>query len=238
MNNTIVRHSLNLGLLGLAALVCTGCPNPQTYGTPRTTPAGKLSHSVAVEAIGISATDGETDEEVSATAPNLPTYTLRIGLADQLDMGVRAANMSSIGADLKWNFIKSEVFDMAIDPGFQFASLTVGEVSTTLIYSHVPLLLGINAGETLTIVPTVGVSHGFATTSVAQDSASGSTGLMARFGLGLDIRVGKRFALHPEFTALKIVDDESGDEGLIYFMGLGFNFGNLPNYGAGAPADE
>ena len=89
MNNTMVRHSLNLGLLGVAALVCTGCPNPNTYGTPRTTPSGKLSHSIAVEAVGISATDGATGEEVSATAPTLPTYTLRIGLADQLDMGIR-----------------------------------------------------------------------------------------------------------------------------------------------------
>lgn len=230
MNNKIAQVALK-GLLGASALMLTGCPNPNTYGTPRTTPAGKLSHSIAVEAIGISATDGATGEDVSATLPTAPTYTLRIGLADQLDMGVRASNMTMLGADLKWNFIKGDVFDMAIDPGLQFTSVTINDVSTTLYYLHAPLLFGINAGETLTIVPSVGVSYGASSATVEQDNASGSTGLMARFGVGFNIRVGRRFALHPEFTALQIVDDESGDEGLIYMLGLGFNFGNLPNYG-------
>src|SRR5262245_48053406 len=134
MNKSIAQVALNLGLLGSLAFLCTGCPNPNTYGTPRTTPAGKLSHSIAVEAVGISVTDGATNEEVSATLPTLPTYTLRIGLADQHDMGVRAANLTSLGADLKWNFVKSDVLDIAIDPGFQFATLTVNNDSTTLIY--------------------------------------------------------------------------------------------------------
>src|SRR5690349_21254831 len=95
---------IRLGALATIAALCTGCPNPQTYGTPRTTPAGKIQHNLAAEGIGASSDAG------SFTVPNVPTYTLRVGVADTVDIGARIANLTSIGADVKWNFIKSDSF--------------------------------------------------------------------------------------------------------------------------------
>jgi hypothetical protein len=223
-------------------LLCTGCPNPQTYGTPRTTPVGKIQHSVAAEGWGFSGHDAQTDTDISATVPNFPTYTLRVGLADSVDIGARLANLTSVGADVKWNFIKSDVFDMAIDPGFQFFHISSGTGSASVLYLHGPLMFGINVGDSVTIVPTLGVTWGWAsatvTTTDENDSASGTTGLMLRPGLGFNFRISERFALHPEVTFLKTLDSPDGDSMLLYNFGLGFNFGNLPKYGSGAAAEK
>ena len=115
---------IRLGAIGVAAALCTGCPNPQVYGTPRTTPVGKVQHTVAAEGFNfgikypaVKAADGSTirpERTDSATLPNLPTYQLRVGVLDTLDVGVRIANLSSVGADVKWNFIKGDVFDMGV----------------------------------------------------------------------------------------------------------------------------
>jgi hypothetical protein len=240
MNKTNV-NGIRLGVLGFIGLLCTGCPNPQTYGTPRTTPAGKIQHSVAAEGWGFSGTDGQTDTDISGTYPTAPTYTLRVGLADSVDIGARIANLSSIGADVKWNFLKSDSFDMAIDPSFQFfyfgASAGGEDASISVLYLNAPLMFGINVGESVTIVPTLGVTWGWASASVAtadeSDSASSTTGLMLRPGLGFNFRISERFALHPEITFLRTLDSPDGDSVLLYNFGLGFNFGNLPKYGTG-----
>lgn len=228
---------IRLGALGTIAALCTGCPNPQTYGTPRTTPAGKIQHNLAAEGIGYSSDVG------SGTLPNVPTYTLRVGVADTVDIGARIANLTSIGADVKWNFIKSESFDMAIDPSFQFFHIggtsTDGmgnsvDASVSILYLNAPLMFGINVSDSVSIVPTAGITYGWGSSEVSSadetDAAASSTGIMLRPGIGFNFRISERFALHPEITFLKPLKDQS--TGLLYVFGLGFNFGNLPKFGA------
>jgi len=245
-----MRNISNIGIrlaaiCGVAAL-CTGCPNPNTYGTPRTTPVGKIQHSLAAEGIGYSAHDVESDTDTSGALPTFPTYTLRVGVADTVDIGARIANLSSIGADVKWNFLKSDTLDLAIDPGLQafYFSSSAGGASTSIgiIYLNAPLMVGINLGDSVSIVPTLGVSYGIATASVeggdSRDSATGNSGVMLRPGIGFDFRVSPRFAIHPEVTFLKTLKGSDEDSSLLYIFGLGFNFGNLPKYGGGDAAKE
>jgi hypothetical protein len=232
---------MRLGAICAAAALCTGCPNPNTYGTPRTTPVGKIQHNVAAEGFGYSGHDVETNTDVSGALPTFPTYTLRVGVADTVDIGARIANLSSVGADVKWNFLKGDTLDLAIDPGFQafyFSTSSGGEdASIGVIYLNAPLMVGINLGDSVSIVPTLGVSYGIATASVngssGRDSATGSSGIMLRPGLGFDFRISERFAIHPEITFLKTLKGSDEDSSLLYVFGLGFNFGNLPKYGGG-----
>jgi hypothetical protein len=230
-------------LFGYAAistclLASTGCPNPNTYGTPRTVPAGHISHSIAVEAIGAHAGGASVD------LPTAPTYTMRIGAAENLDVGLRVANLTTLGADLKWNFLKGP-FDMAIAPGAQFFYYSTGtssgsnsaSASISGTYLHLPLLLGINLTENVTLVPTVGIMYGAVGGSSSVSSGDGSndsvkassnTGVIGRFGFGADFRVSAKFALHPEITIMKGFRERA--EGVVYLAGLGFNFGTLPDY--------
>ena len=152
-------------------------------------------YSIAAEGFGYGAHDAESDTDSSGALPTFPTYTMRIGVADTVDIGARFANMSSLGVDVKWNFLKSESFDMAIDPGLQgfyYSASSGGEdVSVGVIYLNAPLMFGINLGDSVSIVPTLGVSYGIATASVdgrdGRDSATGSTGIMLRPGLGFGL---------------------------------------------------
>jgi hypothetical protein len=134
---------------------------------------------------------------------------------------------------------------MAIDPSFQFFHIggSSGGVdsSFSVLYLNAPLLFGVNLSDSVSIVPTLGVTYGWASASVdtddAGDSASGTTGVMLRPGLGLNFRISDRFALHPEITFLKTLKGGDEDTALLYIFGLGFNFGNLPQYG-NAEAEE
>jgi hypothetical protein len=239
-----IAIGIRLGALGAMAALCTGCPNPNTYGTPRTTPVGKISHTVAAEGFhyGVDSTNRPGGTQFSGTAPTLPTYQLRVGVLDTLDIGARIANLSSFGGDVKWNFIKSDVFDMAIDPGFQVFHLSTssGGVSTsnTEFYGHVPLILGINVADSVSIVPTAGITYALSSASVSSSDASGAAsadGIMLRGGLGFNFRISPKFAMQPEVTYLKLLNKSTDPAISWVIFGLGFNFGALPEYGKKGP---
>jgi hypothetical protein len=237
------------GLLGLCMVMLTGCPNPNIYGTPRTTPKGEISHTVAAEAISFQGesestttttingqtTTTKTKEQVSVTLPVFPTYQLRYGVAEEVDLGFSVRNGSSLGADVKYNPVKSKSFDLAIDPGFQFFRISSSgaegtSASVTVAYLHLPLLLGVNLSESTSFVFTPGgvvvLASGSASGS-GSDSAASSSGFLARMGVGLNIRISKGFALQPEVTAMRQLQDTSAT---LYMAGLGFNFGKLPTF--------
>jgi hypothetical protein len=212
-------------------MVLTGCPNPNTYGTPRTTPKGKVSHTLAAEGFGFAFDDPETNASASATVPTLPSYQLRYGITDELDFGARVANLTSLGGDVKWNFVRSPMFDVAVDPGFQWYQLTINDSSLNVVYLHGPVLLGLNVAEPVSIVLSPGVTYALASGSVETSDetevASTSDGIMGRLGVGFDFRLSDGFALHPEVTFMKSFRD---DGVLLYMVGLGFNFGHLPSF--------
>jgi len=241
--------ALRIGFLAASSLVLFGCPNPNTYTTPRTIGSGHFQHSLAAEAWGFSIPASQANyasgESLSGTFPTLPTYTLRIGIGDSWEIGARVANMTSIGADLKWNFIKSSGLDLAIDPAFQIFEISASDGSGTdetirVSYVHVPILVGINLSRTVSLVLAPGITWGFVSgtatsTNNGTDQASATTGAIGRFGLGVDFRLTPGFALHPEITFLRGLGT---DNTLIYMAGLGFNFGAMPNYddvGGGPP---
>lgn len=232
-------------LAGLS-LLATGCPNPNTYGTPRTTPVGRVQHTIAAEGLAYRIQDPpqQGGERVSGGFPTFPTYQLRVGVADRVDIGARIMSFSSIGADVKWNFLKTDAFDMAIVPGFQvfhISGTTAGTSSGyTQFYGNAPLVLGINLAEEVSVVPTLGVTYGYNSATVVSDNKSAAAsidGLILRAGLGFNFRVVPRFALHPEVTMLQFMNGDDESKVRLFIFGLGFNFGNLPVYGTSTEAE-
>jgi hypothetical protein len=223
----------------VALVTLTGCPNPNTYGTPRTVPAGKVQIVAALEGVGVS-TSNTTVNGVgvageSTYLPTAPSVGVRIGLTDWVDLGLRISELSSLQADVKLNFLKSNVFDMAVAPGVQGAYISAGGTSLGLVYLNLPLILGINFSHSATLVLTPGFTYAIATASINDGSgtsafANGSAPLV-RMGVGFNIRIGNQFALQPEVTALKGFNDEGA---LYWNFGLGFLIGtsktSMPNY--------
>jgi hypothetical protein len=225
------RSSL-VGLVGLAGLVCTACPNPNTFTTARTVPVGEVSHSLSIETIGYFPSDeavpdeGET-EVYNTILPTPPSYTARIGVAEQAEVGLHFSHLSSIGADFKWNPVRSEAFDLAIDPGGNFGFIAGGGSSAFLYYLQLPVLLDLNLSPSTSIVFSPGMAYYGATGSVDSDFASDGV-VLARVGLGFDFRTSKKFAVHPEVTVMLPLEDEFG---MMFLGGIGFNFGSLPDFG-------
>lgn len=223
----------------LLALLAAGCPSPGTYGTPRTIEPGTVSHTVSLDVVGVAGAKG------GDAAPPVPSYTARIGLANRLDLGVRAAGFTSAATDLKWNFVRTRVFDVAIDPGSQWLYDRANDVH--YFYLNAPLMLGFNLRDDLTLV----FVPAFALQATTRDTLApcpvplppatqqtppcgsevtrwlGPTAPIVRAGLGLSWRMFRDFAVQPEVTVSRQL---GGWDGWIVTGGLGVSFLNLPRY--------
>jgi hypothetical protein len=194
-----------------------------------------LAHTVALEAIGASATvrDAQTGEEqtVKGFLPAFPTYQIRYGLTDELEIGGRVAALSTPGVDMKYNFLRDKTVDLAIDPGAQIFYLSNGESSAGIGYFYLPLIVDVNLAEAISLVLTPGVMMASAFGSVDDSNEFSATGAMLRVGGGLNIRIADGFSLQPEITIMKPFNQPDSISTLLYAPGLGFNFGTLPGFG-------
>jgi hypothetical protein len=236
---------IGLLVVGLG-LLATGCPNPNLYGTPRTTPAGKVAGYVALEGFGWSVKTKKIvpqndswnpDQTYTGKLPMAPSFGGRFGLSDQFDMGFRLSGFTTPGADVKWNFLRTDVLDLAVDAGAEYALFSAFRV-------HLPLLVGLNFSEKVSLVLLPGVMYGVSTADdrLSENSTfrtvTSTGGWYGRAGVGLNIRFNKKVAIQPELSfvkAFKQEEDEIFDSVLVYNFGLGFSFGNLPAYGPPDP---
>jgi hypothetical protein len=197
-----------------------GCPNPNTYGTPRTIPKGAITHTLALEGVYISS----KAPAVSLGLPTLPSYHLRYGVSDNIDIGASVRNLSTLGADMKWNFVRGD-FDLALNPGLQYVGIASDKGSAHIFYLHAPVLAGFNLSDDFSIVANLGIvgAVGAVTGTISgNNGASAGTGLLGRAGFGLNIRTSKDFAIQPEVSFMRRFDDSNAIFGV---FGLGFTFG-------------
>ena len=251
------------GLLFLASLPFAGCLNAQTYGTPRTLPAGRVQGFVAIEALGVTRkfdraavdenNEPATDEDGNslfvrkrsavAVLPTLPTVGLRVGLVRDVDVGFRLAGTLSPQADIKYNFLRTKPFDMAVAPSFQYFNAVISSV----YFPQLPILMGFNLSGNSTLLFNLGGAYLYVPGSTvtissegkpknAQSIASVSTPF-ARAGLGFNYRFrtnGRGASLTPEVSALYGFDE---GKTIIFNFGLSVSFGSQPVYTTGASDD-
>jgi hypothetical protein len=225
--------------LGLV-LALSGCPNPNTYTTPRTLDPGTVQWQVAAEGIGVDykVSNGSTDSkgnpvktDVLAGLPTIPTFGVRFGAAEGLEIGLRLPNGEPFAADTKIRLLKGP-FDVALDPGTQLYMGSANGNAFAVVYVHAPVLLGFNFSQNVSFVlsPGLAYANNAASNVVATGVAGASTaaGFMARLGVGFDFRVSRRFAVQPEVTLMR---QFTGSEDLLLCVGgIGFNFGTQPDY--------
>jgi hypothetical protein len=214
------------------ALWNCGCPNANTYTAPRTLSPGDVQAILSPEALGFRFRRGSGSSALGGT-PTLPSFGLRYGLADRLEIGARLSSLFSPAVDLKWLLLRGSV-DVALDPAAQYLFLYASgppDSTESVLLLQGPVLVGFNLSSTLTLVASAGAGYALATPRIttASDSefASGAGGALARLGFGVDIRTGRRFALHPEVTVVRVFDDAQTYMGV---LGVGFNFGSMPDY--------
>jgi hypothetical protein len=216
-------------LAGIGLLLC-GCPNPNTYTVPRTLDPGEMQATLSPELFGFHYRSNTGS--VTGLTPTAPSFGVRYGLSDGVELGGRLSSMSSPVVDAKIQLVRG-VVDVAIDPGVQLLYLFVsGSTETEFLFNlYGPVLVGINLSRSVTLVASPGVGYGLATSRLNGatniQTAAGAAGFTGRIGFGVDIRTGKRFAVHPEVTVMRIFDNAQTYVGI---LGLGLNMGAMPDY--------
>jgi hypothetical protein len=203
--------------LGLGA--CGGCASPNLYTTPRATPVGKFNSVVAPQL-------------VRRLDPRTETFSVllgaRLGLAKRLDLGVRT-NFASVGADIKWNAVRTDFFDLALDGGVQVLPET--------LYVDMPILAGFNLSEDFSLLASTGITLGNGEQPSMNSRETFDDGIrnhppagrvLIRGGLGAQLRFAPRFAVVPEFTYLGPLDGGRTGTSEFISVGLGFCFGMHP----------
>ncbi len=202
----------------LALAVCAGCAAPNLYTTPRATPVGRFTGVLAPQLVR----RPERREQA-----NMLLLGARLGLAPRFDAGVRT-NLASAAADIKWNAIRTKSFDLALDGGVELLPET--------LYVDLPVLLGFNLSEAVSLLPNTGITLGEGTQPSMSSKETFDDGLhdrpragrlLVRAGLGAQFRITHGFAIEPEFTYVGPVRVNQGTSEF-FAAGLGFCFGPLP----------
>lgn len=194
-------------VLTIAAFAQSGC-HSNLYVTPRTVPTGKSTHTVALD--------------VPAYRP-IPTllYMARIGLADRVDIGIRAGG--DLKVDLKVNVLRSKYLDLAINPMGGLSSHTFISIEDSLVWTFgVPFIVGLNLSSGATLMlqggPMLQRYKGYYI----------NDGVMIHpvVGAGMQFRVSDWVSIQPE-VSLNFLEFDAPPWPCI---GIGLGFGPQPRY--------
>ena len=195
---------LTLGAISLLALFSLwACPSFSTMQTVRTVPEGEIRGAVSAHWLGI----GDV---------GIPQFELglRYGLTDSLDLG---AKLYSVGAEIgmKYQAVRG-AFDLSIAPAVSYFGISTDDTndegvkssaSVHLIYMHLPLLMGYNVSESITLG--FGpkflyiLAFGSGNFSDDEDSVSASAsgdGMMGGAFVSVIFKIGKAFWIGPEIN--------------------------------------
>jgi hypothetical protein len=222
--------SVPIVLVAVSGVLLLGCPASQTWTTARTVPAGTVQHTAGVEFVGLTWECPESSSGTSSCVQPLgfvavpfPAYVARIGVADPLDIGLKASSSGSFGLDFKIQVVRTKVFDLALDPGITTPFIF------SFMYVNLPIYASLNFGEMLTLTFYPKVSYWL----VFQDEVETAIdGFFYGGGANFQIRISERFALTPGFEWARSAQEYAA-EGTVTFLnfGIGFTFGSFPEFG-------
>jgi hypothetical protein len=214
---------LRLALPISALVLVSACVSLSTLQTPRTVPAGEIRYVIGAEAIGVSSDVGRV------YVPQFE-FGARYGLTENLDLG---GKLYFLGAELglKYQFLRGAL-DAAVAPAASYISIGAsagdgdsgGSAALRVLYLHLPLLLGYNVSDRVTLGfgPKLlyGIASGTTMANSQTERSTGSGGLLGGF-FSVPLRVGNAFWIAPEVNAYRAL--EGG--GVLWQGGLAFMFG-------------
>ena len=240
-----VRTLVEASALSILASACY-TPGYNSYATPRVTPERKIAAGFHVQVAGFSG-ELEGKQNQKYFAPSLPGVSGRVGLGGRWDTGFRAgyglgfygAAALHLGGDLKWLVLPGEALDIALNPALRFTSLSDDTVDSNGYIKHegvnhweldAPVVAGLNLSDALVVVVSPGVVLGWYSEPLVPfgEETRGRLvdGLAPRIGIGLNVRLEERLAMHPEATF--VYTTHEANHRMIYTFGVAFQFGRLP----------
>jgi hypothetical protein len=217
------------------ALACGGCPSFSTLQTPRTVPEGELR--IAALAGGEGAPSDEAHPGPSEAQFEL---SARYGLSDRVDVGVKLYALG-VEVGMKWLILRGGL-DLAIAPAVSYASFDDrAGTSFNAFYAHLPILLGWNISDrvTLSFGPKLMFGYQFRSGDVVREDLLLIEGLLAGLYVSVPIRIGRAFWIAPEVNAYANLTNGAVASITIYQGGIAFMFGGAePTLPAEEPDDD
>jgi hypothetical protein len=205
-------------------------------------------------ALALDATVLRQGSSTVAVAPStLPTYALRVGLAQRVDLGFRLASIFSPGVDAKAHFLRTPFVDVAVDPGVQVIPYAIPGFPFSGLgltaRADLPLVMGVNLTDTVTAILAPGMVYqwgdalpvecidAFAAAAHLEKGwcmgqAEGFThvghhsapaGWWQRFGLGLRVELGADRGVAVQ-PEVTVLRSTEREEALLLSAGLGISF--------------
>jgi hypothetical protein len=156
------RHVVVGMVCGFTAWLLAGCAMPAQVRAPRTLEAGRVEHTIGLQrsqlAVELAGSNAEETYDRTEWGPLTPTYALRMGITDRLELGARAS-MGSAGVEGTMQLLESRYLDLAlgVDVGWNPLPVVPPRYEQALkdetgIAASLPLLLGWNVSQDLTVI--------------------------------------------------------------------------------------
>ncbi len=202
-------------LLVFLLLAESACSSGLAAGTARTVPAGDVQHAVGAAPLVLLADycneDGSGCGTDVAVLPPALHYQLRWGLTERLELGL-LAGIPELGARLRWNFLRTESFALAVQPG-AFAAFGAGLIvqvedgpqpAAATPGLEAALLADVEVADALVLVPRV-IGRWVPDPELGLWPQSVAVGELA-----FHLRVRRTIALEPSLGATAIVGPDVG----------------------------
>jgi hypothetical protein len=215
----------------LLILGLSGCPTTYNMGTARTLGMERMEFTTTLVYNGLDL-DALVPSE-SSSDPNDPTlsndgglgtiaipfvdFGFRYGVAENMDLGLSLKGFGKAGIDLKINLLDTGDIALSIDP--ELSGTQLGDAG--IVQFDLPVLVDFILSEAMTV--TVAVKY------TGWMPFSGADATLTHFvggTLGLDIKLGDNFAMHP-FAGVTywMGDVADGVEVVLPHGGLGLRVG-------------
>lgn len=223
-----MNRSFLTSLVALVGVVLTGCPTASSLSSARTLDKGTVEFTFAPTFLNGVSVRNEDGQATSSTV-GVPTAEahVRYGITDTVEIAGKLY-FGGFAGHLKIGLLRPESgmdgFNLSIDPGLSYAGVGGAGAGIGVVYLYLPVLAGYRFdGHELTFGPRLvpvlaGVTIGGGTGSGMLVLGGGS--------LGLSLRLGESFRLHPEISILSPLNQNTAEGAdAIAQLSLGFSFG-------------
>jgi hypothetical protein len=189
-----------LTAVSLLGAMSTGCLMAGNYHSAKTLSKGTSRFGATVSVTNYEAKDEETGDIDRITLPSLvPEFTYHIGVADNVEVGGRAALGSlAIEGDVKVRFLQSDKLHLAVAPAIGYQAL----VFASGVSGRFPLILTYELADSIdfTIAGFGGLSRYTPSDEDLDTSLFNGTGVVAGGAVGFDIHT-ETFHIRPAVEA-------------------------------------
>ncbi|AKT36345.1 hypothetical protein [Chondromyces crocatus] len=212
---------LGFAAVASASALLLGCPSYSSMTTAKAVTPGQFELGVSPGATGLSygALGGSgAGSSGMVVIPNVD-FGVRYGFHERFDAAFQISGWGNFGVDAKVNFLDTEHFALAIDPGVNSTFLAAGENGAAFVQYQIPLLVDIAPADwvRITLGPRYVGLYAFSNNESAYENFVGGS-------VGLEFVASKRIRLQPHAGLVTWLGDTQSSSNVLFSAGFAIKF--------------